>query len=66
MEDKLDGVAVGGDDDESGLSAVESLRSLVGADLEDVACGRLLDELEDLFGQLVVGFGEDFVVLSVV
>ena len=66
MEDELDGVAVSCDDDESGLSAVQGLGGLVGANLQDVACGCLLDELEDLFGQLVIGLGEDFVVLRYV
>lgn len=52
MQDNLDGRSVGSHDDELGDTTVQGLGGLVSALLQLTKVGGLLDEIEDLVGQL--------------
>ena len=62
VEENLEGLGVGGEDDELGGPTVECLGGLVGSLLELPIVGGLLHEVEDLLGERCVREGEGFVV----
>jgi hypothetical protein len=57
VEEDGQGAGVGGQDDDLGDTAVEGLGGLVGALLQLAVVGGLLDEVEDLLGESLVGLG---------
>jgi hypothetical protein len=57
VEEDGKGRGVGSEDDQFTDSAVERLRSLVGALLKLAVVCSLLDEVEDLLGEGLVGLG---------
>lgn len=58
MEENLEGLGVGGHDDELGDTTVEGLGGLVGSLLELAVVRRLLNKIEDLLGEGGIGQGE--------
>ena len=64
VEQNLNGLGVGGHDDELGNTTVEGLGSLVGSLLELLVVGGLLDQIHDRVGESSIGkgpgFGADF------
>jgi len=62
VEENLEGLGVGGEDDELGGPTVEGLGGFVGSLLELPVVGGLLHEVEDLLGERGVREGEGFVV----
>lgn len=64
MQKDLQGLRIGGHDDEIGNAAVERLGGLVGALFQLLVVGGLLDQIEDGDRQIRVckgiGFGVDF------
>ena len=55
MEDNLDGVRVGGDNDQVGDASVEGLGHLVGPLFDLLQGCAVLDEGVDLLGEVFVG-----------
>ena len=60
VQENLNGLGVGGHDDELGDTTVEGLGGLVSTLLELLVVGGLLDKVEDLSSELVVGQREGF------
>lgn len=60
MEEDLEGLGVGGEDNELGDSAVEGLCGFVSSFLQLPVVGGLLDEIKDLLREGLVGKRKSF------